>query len=68
MAHVCTGIAQAAYDLTAQYAKERVQFGKPIVKFQNTRFKLAEMATHIDIMRSYTYRVARMYDQGKNGP
>ena len=61
----CTGTAQAAYDLTAQYAKERVQFGKPIVKFQNTRFKLAEMATHIDIMRSYTYRVARMYDQGK---
>ena len=62
----CTGTAQAAYALTAQYAKERVQFGKPIVKFQNTRFKLAEMATHIDIMRSYTYRVARMYDQGKN--
>ena len=62
----CTGTAQAAYDLTAQYAKERVQFGKPIVKFQNTRFKLAEMATYIDIMRSYTYRVARMYDTGKN--
>ena len=62
----CTGTAQAAYDLTARYAKERVQFGKPIVKFQNTRFKLAEMATYIDIMRSYTYRVARMYDQGKN--
>jgi alkylation response protein AidB-like acyl-CoA dehydrogenase len=62
----CTGTAQAAYDLTAQYAKERVQFGKPIVKFQATRFKLAEMATNIDIMRSYTYRVAWMYDQGKN--
>jgi len=61
----CTGTAQAAYDLTVQYAKERGQFGKPIVKFQNTRFKLAEMATHIDIMRSYTYRVARMYDQGE---
>jgi alkylation response protein AidB-like acyl-CoA dehydrogenase len=62
----CTGTAQAAYDLTAQYAKERVQFGKPIIKFQATRFKLAEMATNIDIMRSYTYRVAWMYDQGKN--
>jgi alkylation response protein AidB-like acyl-CoA dehydrogenase len=62
----CTGTAQAAYDLTVQYAKERVQFGKPIVKFQNTRFKLAEMATFVDIMRSYTYRVARMYDQGRN--
>ena len=62
----CTGTAQAAYDLTAKYAKERVQFGKPIVKFQNTRFKLVEMAMHIDIMRSYTHRVAWMYDNGKN--
>ncbi|RJR25874.1 MAG: acyl-CoA dehydrogenase [Desulfobacteraceae bacterium] len=62
----CTGTAQAAYELTVQYAKERVQFGKPIIQFQNTRFKLAEMATYIDIMRSYTHRVARMYDHGIN--
>jgi alkylation response protein AidB-like acyl-CoA dehydrogenase len=62
----CVGTAQAAYDLTAQYAKERVQFGKPIVKFQNTRFKLAEIATNVDVMRTYTYRTAWMYDQGKN--
>ncbi len=61
----CTGTAQAAYELTVQYAKERVQFGKPIIKFQNTRFKLAEMAMNIDIMRTYTYRVAAMYDRGK---
>ena len=61
----CTGTAQAAYDLTVQYAKERIQFGKPIIQFQNTRFKLVEMAMNIDIMRSYTYRVAWMYDQGK---
>ncbi len=62
----CTGTAQAAYDLTVQYAKMRVQFGKPIVAFQATRFKLAEMAMNIDIMRWYTYRVAWMYDQGRN--
>ena len=62
----CTGTAQAAYDLTVKYARERVQFGKPIITFQATRFKLAEMAMNIDIMRSYTYRVAWMYDQGKN--
>jgi butyryl-CoA dehydrogenase len=61
----CTGTAQAAYDLTVSYAKERVQFGRPIIKFQATRFKLAEMAMNIDIMRTYTYRVAWMYDQGK---
>lgn len=62
----CTGTAQTAFDLTVKYAKERVQFGKPIIKFQATKFKLAEMAMHIDIMRTYTYRVAWMYDQGKN--
>ncbi|MDQ1333814.1 MAG: Acyl-CoA dehydrogenase family protein [Thermodesulfobacteriota bacterium] len=61
----CTGTGQAAYDLTVQYARERVQFGKPIISFQNTKFKLTEIATCIDIMRSYTYRVARLYDQGK---
>ena len=62
----CVGNAQAAFDLTVQYAKERVQFGKPIIKFQNTKFKLAEVATNIDVMRTYTYRIAQMYDQGKS--
>jgi len=62
----CTGVAQAALELTVQYAKERVQFGKPIIKFQNTRFKLAEMATSVDVMRTYTYRVAWMYSEGKD--
>lgn len=62
----CTGTAQAAYDLTVSYARERVQFGRPIIKFQATRFKLAEMAMNIDIMRTYTYKVASLYDQGKN--
>ncbi|HDJ28102.1 MAG TPA: acyl-CoA dehydrogenase [Proteobacteria bacterium] len=61
----CTGVAQAAYDLSVDYARERIQFGKPIIKFQATRFKLAEIAMNIDIMRSYTFRVARMYDQGQ---
>jgi len=62
----CTGVAQAALELTVQYAKERVQFGKPIIKFQNTRFRLAEMATSVDVMRTYTYRVAWMYSAGKD--
>ena len=62
----CVGTAQAAYDLTVQYARDRVQFGKPIIKFQATSFKLAEMAMNIDVMRTYTYRVAWMYEQGKN--
>jgi alkylation response protein AidB-like acyl-CoA dehydrogenase len=60
-----TGVAQAAYEASLQYAQKRVQFGRPIAEFQVTRFKLAEMAMKIDIMRSYTYRVARLYDAGR---
>lgn len=62
----CTGTAQAAYELTMKYAGERVQFGQPIIKYQNTKFKLAEMATNIEIMRTFTYRIAWEYDQGRN--
>lgn len=61
----CTGTAQAAYELTMKYAAERVQFGQPIIKYQNTKFKLAEMATNIEIMRTFTYRIAWEYDQGR---
>jgi alkylation response protein AidB-like acyl-CoA dehydrogenase len=57
-----TGLAQAAYEASVKYSKERIQFGRPIAEFQVTRFKLAQMAMKIDIMRSYTYRVARLYD------
>lgn len=61
----CTGLAQAAFDATLAYAKERVQFGRPIVQFQAIRFRLAEMAMHIDIMRTITYRAAWLHDQGR---
>ncbi|MBN1614815.1 MAG: acyl-CoA dehydrogenase family protein [Deltaproteobacteria bacterium] len=62
----CTGTAQAAYELTMKYAAERIQFGQPIIKYQNTKFKLAEIATNIEIMRTFTYRIAWEYDQGRN--
>lgn len=54
----CTGTAQAAYELTMKYAAERIQFGQPIIKYQNTKFKLAEIATNIEIMCTFTYRIA----------
>ncbi len=60
-----TGVAQAAYEASLKYARDRIQFGRPIIEFQVTRFKLAQMAMKIDIMRSYTYRAARLYDAGK---
>lgn len=59
-----TGVAQAAYEASLKYAQDRVQFGRPIIEFQVTRFKLAQMAMKIDVMRSYTYRIARLYDAG----
>lgn len=45
--------AQRALDLTVDYVKERSAFGKPISKFQNTRFKLAEMKTEITIAQAF---------------
>jgi len=58
------GIAQAAYDEAARYARERQQFGQPIANFQATQFKLADMATEIEAARLLTYRVAWLKDQG----
>jgi alkylation response protein AidB-like acyl-CoA dehydrogenase len=62
----CTGTAQAAYELTMKYAAERIQFGQPIIKYQNTKFKLADIATFIEIMRTFTWKVAWQYDQGQS--
>jgi alkylation response protein AidB-like acyl-CoA dehydrogenase len=41
--------AQRAFDITNDYVKERTAFGRPIANFQNTRFKMAEMKTEIDV-------------------
>jgi len=43
----CMGLAQRAYDLTVEYTKERMAFGKPIIELQNTRFKLASLKTEL---------------------
>lgn len=59
-----TGLAQSAYDIVSKYAQERVQFGRPIAKFQANTFKLVDMAINIDIMRLMTYRGAWLADQG----
>jgi butyryl-CoA dehydrogenase len=58
------GIAQGALDHAVAYAKERVQFGKPISKLQATQFKLADMATKIEAARLLTYQAAWREDQG----
>ena len=59
------GIAQGAIDETVKYVKDRVQFGRPISKFQNTQFMLAEMKTRVDAARMLVYRAAAIKDAGE---
>jgi alkylation response protein AidB-like acyl-CoA dehydrogenase len=59
------GIAQAAYEAAAAYAKERKQFGRQIASFQGVAFKIADMATRIDAARLMVYRAAWLKDQGR---
>ena len=59
------GIAQAAYDVAREYAKERRSFGKPIAEHQAIQFKLADMSTEIDAARLLVYRAAWLKEQGE---
>jgi alkylation response protein AidB-like acyl-CoA dehydrogenase len=52
------GIAQAAYDVAREYAKERHAFGRPIAEFQAIQHKLADMSTEIDAARLLVHRAA----------
>ena len=52
------GIARAAYEYSLQYAKDRVAFGRPIIKNQSIAFMLADMATEIEATRLLTWRAA----------
>ncbi|MEH7272098.1 acyl-CoA dehydrogenase [Neobacillus vireti] len=58
------GIAEAALDAAVQYAKGRVQFGKPIAAQQGIGFKLADMATNVEAARLLLYRAADLRAQG----
>ena len=58
------GSAQGALDVAIQYAQDRVQFGRPIAKFQDLRFKIARMATDIEAARQLMYSVCDKIDSG----
>jgi butyryl-CoA dehydrogenase len=58
------GISQAAFEASVQYAKQREQFGRPLVKFQAIQWKIADMALRIDSARLLTHRAAWLKDQG----
>lgn len=60
------GLAEGALETTVDYVKERKQFGRSIAQFQNTQFKLADMATRAKAAQLLVYRAAKAKDAGKN--
>lgn len=60
VAIICQAGAEAAFAHTVKYTKERQAFGKSISHFQNTRFKLAELRTEIDVCRAYLDRCMQL--------
>jgi short/branched chain acyl-CoA dehydrogenase len=65
IAALSVGLAQACFDEALKYAKERRQFGKTLSKFQAIQFKLADMATEIELARLMYYKAAWLYMQGQ---
>ena len=61
---LAVGLAQSALDEAAAFAKERHQFGQPIISFQAVQHMLADMATKIEAARALVYSVARYIDSG----
>lgn len=59
------GIAEAALEAATAYAKERVQFGKPIAVQQGVGFKLADMATSVEAAKLLIYRAAQLRSEGQ---
>lgn len=60
----CLGACEAIIDEAIQYAKDRVQFGRPIGRFQAIQFKIADMKTYIEMGRLVAVNVAYRLDKG----
>ncbi len=65
LASGCVGIAQGCLDASVAYAKERLQFGRPIARFQLVQELIADMAVEVEAARLLTWRVAAMADRGQ---
>jgi len=59
------GVAEGALECAIGYARERVQFGRPIAEFQGVQFLLADLATELEAARLLTYNAARLRDAGR---
>jgi len=60
------GLAQACLDAAVSYAKERIQFNRPISQFQGIRWMIADMGTQIEAARLLTFNAAAMRDRGEH--
>ena len=65
IAACAVGLAQAALDTAVSYARERRQFGKPIIEFEGVSFLLADMATEVEASRALYLAAARRKDAGE---
>jgi alkylation response protein AidB-like acyl-CoA dehydrogenase len=61
----CIGMARAAFEYALEYAKQRETFGKPIIEHQAVNFRLADMATNIEVARQMTLHAACLKDAGR---
>ena len=59
------GLAQGAFEMAMEYSSKRIQFGKPVRNFQVNSFKLADMATKIELARSLLYKACWLKDHEK---
>ena len=57
--------AEAAFAWTVDYTKERSAFGSRVIDFQNTRFKLAELSTQLDVTRAFVENAVLSYSGGE---
>jgi alkylation response protein AidB-like acyl-CoA dehydrogenase len=64
IAACAVGLAQASLDEAVRYAKQRTQFGKPIIEFQGLEFLLADMAAAVESSRATYLEAARRRDRG----
>ncbi len=65
MAALAVGVAQGALDASVKYARERIQFGKPLGEFQAIQWKISEMAVKIEAARLLTQKAAFLKDRDK---
>ncbi len=66
VAAAAVGLARAAFEYATVYARERIAFGRPIIRKQGVSFKLAEMAMAIEASRLLTWRAAGAVDEGRD--